>query len=403
MKIIIQDVRKMTNIIDDIKLCTGCAACIQACSNDAVIMKENHEGFLYPEINESKCTDCGLCRKTCPVNTALNQEIPQNANNISENIKVYACYSKDDHIRKKSSSGGVFSLLAESVLSENGIVFGAEFDGNFRVRHGFIEKMDGIDTLRRSKYVQSDVGYTYGKAKNFLKEGRKVLFCGTPCQIAGLKGFLAREYQNLLTCDLACSGVPSPKIWEMYLGYMKDKYNGQIAEISFRDKSAGWRDYNMSIIFKNSSQYIHKAKTETFFIGFGKNVFNRRSCFHCMFRIQNTKADITLADFWGIDKLDDKVFTDNKGVSLALVHTQAGEAALSEIKENMCIKEHRFAAALAGNPRLVSSCREPGGRENFFNDLKSGFTFGKLRKKYMDNFSVKYKVKRLIKLILRRI
>jgi coenzyme F420-reducing hydrogenase beta subunit len=393
----------MTDIISDMKLCTGCAACVQACSQDALTMKENHEGFLYPEISELKCTDCGLCRKICPVNAVLNQEIPQNAKNISENIKVYACYSRDDNIREKSSSGGVFSLLAESVLSQNGVVFGAEFDGNFRVRHGFTEKMDGIDALRRSKYVQSDMGDIYGKAKSFLKDGRKVLFCGTPCQVAGLKAFLAREYQNLLTCDFVCTGVPSPRIWDMYLDYMIDKYNSGIAEISFRDKSAGWRDYNMQIIFKNGSKYIHKAKTETFFIGFGKNIFNRSSCFHCMFRIQNTKADITLADFWGIDKLDDKVFTDNKGVSLTVVHTQAGKAVLSTIMEKMCIREQSFDVALAGNPRLASSFTEPKIREKFFNDLKSGFTFDRLRKKYMDNFSVKYKVKRLIKLILHRI
>jgi len=381
----------MTEIVKDKKLCTGCAACVQVCKQDAVKMNADDEGFLFPDINEERCLDCGLCRKTCPINTALDEQ---------QEKGVYACFSNDEDIRRNSSSGGIFSLLAQSVLSRSGVVFGAEFDESFRVRHNYIENIGRLDALRRSKYVQSDVGDTYKKAEKFLDEGRMVLFTGTPCQIAGLKALLKKKYENLLTCDLACHGVPSPKIWGMYLDFIKEKYQDEISAISFRDKSTGWNNSSMRIDFKNGRQYREKVKRETFFIGFGKCIFNRNSCFNCKFRIQNTKADITLADFWGIDKQNDKNFTDNKGVSLVITHTESGEAAMSLLTAGICIKERNLSEVLAGNPRLISSCSLPNGRKSFFNDLKSGFTFDKLGKKYMDNSSIKYKVKCLVKFIL---
>lgn len=390
----------MTGIARDMRLCTGCAACAQTCIRDAVKMAENEEGFLYPEIDSQKCSDCGLCKKVCPVNSVQVEKILYSAVKTSQNTKVYACFSKDADIRESSSSGGVFSLLAQSILSQNGVVFGAGFDESFKVRHDYIEKIDGLDGLRRSKYVQSNIENNYKKAGDFLDAGRKVLFCGTPCQIAGLKAFLVKDYVNLLTCDLACHGVPSPKVWNMYLDFLKERYDSGIAAISFRDKSTGWTGSSMRVDFDNGRRYMQRVKSELFFIGFGKSIFNRRSCFDCQFRLQNTKADITLADFWGIDRLKDRDFCDNKGVSLVITHTEAGEKALSLIGDSMCMKERRLDEALTGNPRLISSCREPAGRESFFKDLKSGFTFDKLRRKYMDNFSAKYRLKCLIKHVL---
>ena len=382
------------------KLCTGCAACSQICPQGAVKMAANDEGFQYPNINKELCTDCGLCRKKCPVNETMDTGSTKQDNADSIKHKAYACFSRDDDVRAGSSSGGVFSLLAQSVISRSGVVFGAEFDGDFRVRHNYAEKADGLEALRRSKYVQSDTENTFIKAKEFLNAGREVLFCGTPCQIAGLKSFLNKEYDNLLTCDLACSGVPSPKVWKMYLDFMSDRYKSKVFSASFRDKTEGWSCYNMRIDFENGSRYIDKAKHETFFIGFGKNIFNRISCFNCLFRMQNTKADITLADFWGIDKQNDSDFLDNKGVSLLITNTEKGERELSRIRDKMIIKPEPLELATKYNPRLVSSVLEPGGRKSFFNDLRDGYTFDRLRRKYMDNYSIKYRVKGLLKLIL---
>lgn len=386
----------MENICEG-KLCTGCAACGQICQQSAITMTENEEGFLYPKINGGLCNDCGLCAKTCPINAVMVQ------NEQTEVLhKVYACFSTDEDIRSKSSSGGVFTQLAMQVLSDNGVVFGAGFDETFKVQHKHIESKEDLDGLRRSKYVQSDTASTFREAKAFLKEGRSVLYCGTPCQIAGLKAYLKREYDNLLTCDLACHGVPSPRVWKMYLDFLRDQYKSNIKSVSFRDKSTGWNNSSMKIDFENGSRYTDRVKRETFFIGFGKSIFNRSSCYDCKFRIDNTKADITLADFWGIDRQSDVEFTDNKGISLILTHTEAGEKALSQINGGIFMKQRTLDEAVKYNPRLVSSVGEPAGRRIFFEELGSGHSFDKLRRKHMDNFSLKYKVKILVKQLLGR-
>ena len=427
----------MKEIICEERLCTGCSACSQACPQGAVAMEANNEGFLYPRIDEGRCTDCGLCGRICPVNKAVAGDIAVNNANaaagsgddagktdvkaagngtVSNAAKIenagirkmrhraFACYSKDDEIRSKSTSGGAFTQLALKVLSAGGIVFGAGFDENFNVRHCYIENESGLDGLRRSKYVQSAVGNTFKEAEAFLREGRDVLFCGTPCQIAGLKAYLRKDYKNLLACDLVCSGVPSPKVWSLYLDYMRKRFGSGISSVSFRDKSTGWSNSSMKIVFKDGSLYTDKVTREIFFIGFGKSIFNRKSCYECKFRLNNTKADLTLADFWGIDRRsgDENSVTDDKGVSLVITHTEAGENALSAISGNMWISERGLDEAVKYNPRMVSSVAEPAGRKSFFGDMAAGYGFDWLRKKYMDNESIKYKLKCIAKHILGR-
>ncbi|HEX2946774.1 MAG TPA: Coenzyme F420 hydrogenase/dehydrogenase, beta subunit C-terminal domain [Clostridia bacterium] len=391
----------MREIIKEARLCTGCTACRQVCPRNAITMSANEEGFLYPSIDAEICNDCGLCEKTCPVNTATGFKI--GAKPAAEvNHKVYACYSTDETVRSKSTSGGVFTQLALMTLSDGGVVFGAGFDDEFKVTHIYAEDEKQLDNLRRSKYVQSNMADAFAQAGEFLKAGRKVLFCGMPCQIAGLKAFLKRDYEGLLTCDLACHGVPSPRIWDMFLKYLKDTYKSEIKSVSFRDKSTGWNDSSMRVEFKNGSRYIDRVKREIYSMGFGKSIFNRSSCYDCKFRISNTKADITLADFWGIDRHGEKEYSDNKGVSLVIIHTGTGEEALKRISGNICIKERSLDEAVRFNPRLVSSVAEPAGRKEFFNDLKAGQCFDQLRAKYMDNKSFKYKAKCLAKRILGR-
>ncbi len=397
----------MKEITREARLCTGCAACGQVCPKGAVTMSANDEGFLYPNVNEELCNNCGLCEKTCPINNALKagsepRQTGAETKQAGGGHKAYACYSRDEAVRSKSTSGGVFTQLALITLADGGVVFGAGFDSGFKVTHIYAENEKELDNLRRSKYVQSDIADSFIKARDFLKAGRKVLFCGMPCQIAGLKAFLNHDYPGLLACDLACHGVPSPKVWEMFLGYLKDAYKSDIKSVAFRDKSTGWNDSSMMIEFKNGSRYINRVKREIYSMGFGKSIFNRRSCYDCKFRIDNTKADITLADFWGIDKHGETEYSDNKGVSLIITHTAAGEEALKRIGENTCIKERSFEEAVRFNPRLVSSVAEPAGRREFFGDMKVGLDFDRLRAKYMDNKSFRYRAKCLAKRLLGR-
>ena len=190
------------------KDCSGCMACMNICPKNAIMMKEDKNGFKYPKIDEKLCIDCGLCSKACPVINKLKENL--------YNIKVYACKNKDENIRKKSSSGGLFTLFAKYILDQEGVVFGAKYDENLRVIHDYIEKDDNINEFRGSKYVQSDINSTYAKAKKFLSNGRKVLFTGTPCQIEGLITYLGKNYSNLYTQDFICHGVPSPKVWKKY-------------------------------------------------------------------------------------------------------------------------------------------------------------------------------------------
>ena len=198
--------------------CCGCEACVQCCPKQCLTMHEDCEGFLYPQVDESSCIDCGLCEKVCPV-------IHQNAS--QEPLSSYIAINPNEEIRLKSSSGGIFTLLAEKIIAEGGVVFGARFDENWDVVHAWTDTIEGLAPLCGSKYVQSRIGNTYNEAKDFLKQGRKVLFSGTPCQIAGLKKFLRKEYANLLTVDFICHGVPSPGVWRRYLSELRESLRAE--------------------------------------------------------------------------------------------------------------------------------------------------------------------------------
>ena len=374
------------------KLCTGCQACENRCPFGAISMKEDEEGFFYPDINKDLCTECGLCEKTCPV---INDPVFVKLNEP----EVYACWSNDDEIRDKSSSGGVFSLIAREVLKNGGVVFGAVFDESFGVYHTYIEDYKQIDILRRSKYVQSYIGNSFKETEAFLKSGRKVFYVGTPCQIAGLVGYLKKTYENLITCGFVCYGVPSPKVWKAYLQYRRG--SKKISRISFRDKmNNGWRQYNMLMDFEDGTRYIKKANDDAYFIGFGRNLFSRLSCFNCKFRFDNTKADITLADFWGIEKLEGIEVKEDKGVSMVLINTIKGEEWINRISQYMFIQKRTFDEAAKSNPKLVSSAKLPKNRESFFKDLNSQVQFDKIIRRYMRNTGLKANLKKMIKSIL---
>lgn len=392
----------MKSVLENMDNCVGCTSCVQICPQKCISVETDREGFYMPVIDEARCVDCGTCTRACPVSGGNLREYANPAYVGGERLPAaYACWSADDQTRLSSTSGGVFSMLAEEILNSSGIVFGAAFDGDFKVCHSFVSEISGLDRLRRSKYVQSDINNSFIAVKKLLSDGKEVLFAGTPCQVAGLKAFLGKEYDNLLTCDFACHGVPSPLIWKMYLEFIKERHKSGIKDISFRDKRSGWLNSSLSIVFADGNRYEDSVSNETYMIGFGKSIFTRKSCFNCNFRHKNSRADITLADFWGFDKFDDKDASYNKGVSLAIPNTAKGSSSLMALGGGKLHIEGRpFETAVKYNPRLAASITEPALREAFFRDVTGGASFGELRRKYMDNSSLAYSVKKAVKSLL---
>lgn len=367
--------------IKDKKDCCGCHACATACAKHCITMQSDGEGFLYPVVDKNACTDCGLCEKVCPV---INQSEPRKP------LKVYAAKNKNEEIRRQSSSGGIFTLLAEKVIAESGVVFGARFDEEWNVIHSWADTAEGIAAFRSSKYVQSSIGNTFHEAKDFLKQGRKVLFSGTPCQIAGLKKYLRKDYDNLLTVDVVCHGVPSPKIWKEYLDSL---HLSNIGAISHKDKSTGWRGYSFSV--KNidgETIYTEKASNNKYLSAFMRNIILRPSCFSCPAKVGKSLADITLADYWGIENLLPQL-DDNKGTSFVCCNTQMGVMIIDGLNLVSVIADYH--KSLPYNSCIVQSTNEPLEREIFWkNYMKKGIkVLPKIKKSNL--------LKRIVKRLLR--
>lgn len=311
----------MINIIEKVNCC-GCAACVQKCPKQCISLQEDNEGFLYPKVNTETCIDCGICEKVCPV---LN---PYEA---CEPHQVFAAINKDEKIRMESSSGGIFSLLAEPIIRDGGVVFGARFDEEWQVTLDYTENIEGLSAFRGSKYVQARTGNTYKQCEQFLKEGRKVLFTGSPCQIAGLHHYLRKEYENLVSCDFVCHGVPSPKVWRMYLEEVVEGGNRAICDISFRNKDNGWKAFNFKISYNSNSKattFSSCHRDNLFMRAFLRDMILRPSCHNCKAKQGRSKSDITIADFWGIDKSHPEM-DDDKGTGLIIIYSEKGKSSLA--------------------------------------------------------------------------
>lgn len=281
----------MSEVCPQMKCC-GCSACAQICPVGCISMVEDPEGFLFPEIDQGKCIDCGKCKKVCPV---------LNATPAAKPASGYAYRTNDDALLRRTSSGGFFSLLAENVLRDGGVVFGASFDEHNEVFHAFIESVEGLDSLRRSKYVQSRIGNSFVECMKFLNVGRKVLFCGTPCQIKALNLFVGKKRDNLITADFVCHGVPSPGVFRKYFAEICEKYHeslSDVKEINFREKIAGFA-FGFSLTTKNS-RYVEGLGENVFLKGFLSHLYLRKSCHHCSAKNFTSGADYTICDFWGI-------------------------------------------------------------------------------------------------------
>ena len=371
------------------KNCTGCSACASTCPKQCITMVTDSEGFWYPKIDQLKCIDCSYCQKICPVlNQVVSHSVPH----------AFAAFCKDETIRKCSSSGGVFSILAKRVIDNGGIVFGACFDKHFSVEHGFTETKEKLDLFRGSKYVQSKINNAYLQAKTFLEHGRLVYFSGTPCQIGGLKAFLRKDYNNLICQDLICHGVPSPKAWKEYIAFREHVAGTSVKSVNFRDKRDGWQKYSVSIRFQNGQEYHEPLDNDSYLKVFLNNIDLRPSCYHCPFKGLSRESDITLADFWGIEKIFPKL-CDNKGVSLLLVHTEKGRSLLKETANSLFLKPFDCSIVSVLNPSVCQSAPLNKNRNNFFKYLRKK-DFDDLAKQYASK-SKKFNVLVFLKSILR--
>lgn len=374
--------------IIEIKTCTGCTACENICPKKAITMKENEQGFKYPEVDKSKCIECQICKKICPI---LNQKERKN------NIKAYACYNKNDIERNNSSSGGLFILLAKKIIEKNGVVFGAYLNTENKVVHGYAQNLDEIKKFMGSKYVQSDMNDNYQKVKDMLQQGKQVLFSGTPCQIEGLYAFLKIEYGNLYTIDIICHGVPSPLVWEKYLNYRKKKDKQSPKKISFRNKDNGWNLFNMKFTYQNAENYTKKFTEDIYMKSFLCNISLRDSCYNCSFKKINRKSDITLGDFWGIENIYPQM-TDNKGVSAVIINSSKGQQMFSEVENELVLKEVKIEEIEKYNSAITKSVLPHKKRKQFFEEINK-LEFDKLIEKTTRQNILKRIIKKLLRII----
>ncbi len=342
----------MIQIVDK-KDCCGCGACVQRCPKLCLTMHEDGEGFLYPEVTQPEhCIHCGLCQSVCPV---INPSQP------CRPMEVHAAKNSDEQVRMSSSSGGVFSMLAEQTIRQGGVVFGARFDERWEAVHDYAETLEGLEAFRGSKYVQSRIGRAYYKVEGFLRQGRRVLFSGTPCQTAGLKNFLRKEYEGLLCVDIVCHGVPSPKVWREYLSQLKPA--SEIRGVNFRDKSGGWKRYSLHITGAEGFSLLQPYTENTFMQGFSHDLYLRPSCYACPAKGGRSQSDITLGDFWGVHNVHPSL-NDNKGVSAVLVRTQKGRDAFMQLGAESV--PSRYEDVLKENPSLEHSAPLTEYRSAFF-------------------------------------
>ena len=361
--------------------CCGCSACQQRCPRHCITMREDSEGFFYPEVDTDACVDCGLCERVCPL---------ANPGNPKHWMEVIGAKNRNEDELLGSSSGGVFINLARNVIAEGGIVFGAVFDGSWNVVHTYADSIDGVWAMMGSKYVQSDINDSYIKAERFLEDGRIVLFTGTPCQVAGLNRYLRKSYPNLLSVDFLCHGVPGPGVWHMYLDEIRRSAGGTtrpcedtnrmvITGISFRDKRIyGWDKYcfvvrGSTAVTGESAVLMSDVYVDNPFMkGFLNDVYLRPSCYRCKCKGGVSGSDITLADYWGVKTLLPD-FADNRGVSLVFVNTDKGKTAAERLDMDFCAANINGLERYNGGMKAV--LREGWRRRTFFHELGDGRSF----------------------------
>lgn len=375
----------ITNKVD----CCGCNACGDICGKHAISFVTDSEGFWYPEVNKELCVDCGLCDKVCPIQNKANH-----VERYSE-PNVFAAYTKDEAIRLDSTSGGIHSMLALKMYEKKAYVGGAVYNPDHTCSQIVDDNPERLPEIRSSKYLQSNAEGVYKEIRSLLKEGKNVFFCGCPCQIHALYNFLGKEYENLVTCDFICRGVNSPKVFLKYMEMLERQFGSKATEIKFKNKKWGWHNFSLRVNFENGKEYCKDRWHDLFFIGYLQaGNFTRPSCYECHFKGFPQKADITLADFWGIEKVDSTMDQD-KGTSLVMVNSDKGQALFDSIKEKIEWRQFTMDDAREGNPAMEGSLSSAKpNRKAFFSDLDK-LPFEKVAAKHFPLPSWKKKVRHL--------
>ncbi|MCI6997384.1 MAG: Coenzyme F420 hydrogenase/dehydrogenase, beta subunit C-terminal domain [Eubacterium sp.] len=395
--------------------CCGCTACASACPKACITMTADSEGFQYPVIDKEKCIDCHNCEKKCPV---LGQEkvvaspdldkaeVIRRALAAAESLpEASVCFLKDEKLRRQSTSGGMFTALAHYALELGGIVCGVILDDEQMVVHSFAENEAELAKMRRSKYVQSNQDGVYQSINEILKQGRLVLYTGTPCQVAGLKSYLGCEYENLITVDVFCHGVGSPLYWEKYLQYISQKMKSPIKEVCFREKTYGYNSACQAVYFQNGKSIHRGHDDDLYWTAFSKNYIYRPSCYACAFKSVNHVSDFTVGDFWNAGGLSEQ-FRAANGCSLVLCHSEKAIQILEAIRPSLETTPVELEEALNINgghqaSMLITSPALPEKREDWFADM-SHLSPQELVDKYLP-IGLKEKVKSIVKPVLYRI
>lgn len=358
--------------------CTGCKTCAELCPSHAISMALNKEGFDYPMVNPIKCISCGLCLKKCAAVEPNSQIGLQTA---------YSGYIKDKNKLERSSSGGAFTALAESVLDDGGVVFGCAFNESHEAIHISASNSIDLEKLKGSKYVQSDIGLCHFEIKEFLEKGRKVLFTGTPCQVSALINFLHRDYDNLYTCDVICHGVPSKMLFQEHLKWIGEKNNGEVLSYQFRcKKKNGWSLTYETIIKKKNG---HKKRIENiasldpYYEAFLRGLTYRESCYKCIYSTPHRVGDITIGDFWGIESYKPE-YANTNGVSAIIINSKQGRELCERVKDRMELYEVDYHELVKRNGNLHEPSQRPKERDLIYKSVISD-GYDRTAKKYMRN------------------
>lgn len=366
--------------------CCGCGCCSVKCPHKAITLVKNEFGFLYPEINTTACTGCGLCRSVCP---------SINCQDKNERVKVYMAKNPNEKVRARSSSGGVFTSLGETIIENGGVVYGAGYDENFIVRHMRIVDKRDLFILCGSKYVQSDMSYALTQIGEDLKTGRQVLFTGTPCQVEGVKRLYNNYYNNrdLICIDIICHGVPSPALFKDHIDYIENRY-GKCSSYRSRSKYEGWHSSFDS--FKDEKGRVHNFSdiTQSYWMLFKTNLCLRESCYTCPFSTFDRVGDITIGDYWGVEKYH-KDWDDNLGTSIVMINTASGETFFERVR--IKLRTQSCGENEIEQPHLLRPCEKPSQTEQFWDDYsRRGYA-------YVANCYGKQSKNRKIKRIIKRV
>lgn len=363
----------------DYEKCTGCGACVQRCPKRCISWTQREFGFRYPQIDKDACVNCGLCEKVCPTDKALEVPVEQ---------KVYAAVHKDTEVLAKSTSGGAFTAIADAIFAQGGIVYGAAMLDDMQVKHIRTTGKDDFEGLRSSKYLQSDTGTTYQMVEQDLKQGKFVLYSGTPCQIDGLKNFLGKDYETLYTVDIVCHGVGSQAYFDKYMDFARERY-GKIKALRFRSKEyAGWSCGGgvVVVVVVDSSDCLKKIPYRDFdnyyYSYFLSGDIYRKSCYSCKYANTNRVGDFTLGDYWGVEALNLPLQTEN-GCSLLLVNNQHAMQLLDEI-ESLDRVETTVEQAAHCNKQLNAPSKLMDSRQNRIGEYES-MSGQQIQKEYLKN------------------